>query len=256
MGIKNVVTCLCLLLAISFSWNLQAQENLEALKKKHEKSSQLVKQVISRNGIQRVNESIKITITNNKEAVDEFINAFNKDSSDTIIALIRTENYGDGSTKEKDFILNKNGTLIRYNILIEDEANAIINYTKREGEDFLNQTLHDSATKKSLEKSAKELAKANKEAMEAAAKASKQATKAYEQSIKERERQMQIAAKTSTENLDAYEESIRKIEEAIKSAENLKKVKLAIPKGSYLVINGERVYADQARSLGYSVEEF
>ena len=258
MKIKSVITTLCLLLAISLSGKLQAQENLDTVRKKHEKSGQMTKQVINQNGKKRTNESLKINITSNKEAVNEFIDAFNKDSDQSSKAMIRTTVGENNVAMEKDLIADDNGTLIRYNIQVKDEENAIVSYTKREGTDFLNSNAFnmDSGTKKSLEQSAKELAKANKEAMDAAAKASKQAAKAYEQSMKDREREMQVAAKTSVENLDAYEESIRKIEEALKSAENIKKVKISIPKGSYLIINGEKVYAEQAKQLGYAIEEF
>ena len=248
MRIKSIVITFCLLLTVSFSGNLQAQENLDTLRKKHEKSGQQTKQVINQNGKKRVNESLKITITNDKETVNEFLEAYYKDSDEAQRAMIKN------NPLEKDLILEINGTLIRYQIQVNDEANAIISYTKRENTDFLSNI--DSETKKVLEESSKELAKANKEAMDAAAKASKETAKAYELSMKEREREMQVAMKTSDENLKTYEESIKKIEEALKSAENMKKVKIRIPKGSHLIINGEKVYANQARNLGYSIEEF
>ena len=246
MKTKNVVVSLCLILAIGSSVSLQAQENLDALreKAKKEKLSLSERQVINQNGQETINE--KITIINNKKMVDEFMDAFDKDSKKASKSMTRKKDQ----MILKDLIIDSDSCLIRYNMQADDEANAIINYMKKKG------SINEPGHKRSIEKREKERALREREREKVLKNREKERTlreKEREKVIKEREKER---AKREKEREKAIKEREKK--RASKTEEKIKdkKMKFMIPKGSYMTINGEKVTAEQARKLGYDVEEF
>ena len=230
MKTRTVATAFCLFLISSFSVSLQAQENLDALRKKYEKSGQSQIQVVNNDGKKKVNEIFDITITNNKKIVDEFLDAFNKDSNkEGSKTVIRRK----GAVVERNLTQDSDSTLLMYRIVSNDEANATIHYRKI----GLDATMRGPFLEIVGERTAinlppeLEYAKSNTELTEEQAK-----------------NYMEFLKKEEDKNL---EQAIKKNKDS-----NDKKVKFMIPVGSYMIINGAKVTAEQARHLGYDVEEF
>ena len=243
MKTKNVVTIFCLIMMCGFSVSLQAQENLDALRKKCEKLGLLERLVIIENGKETINE--KITVINDRKMVDELLDAFYADLCEIYPSTVSSVNLKRNQLTENSLLAFPYGTA-RYRINVTDGINAIINYIKKESD-------IDSGDKETNEK-VQIITTANKHV--------KISEKERELATKAREAERELATKTREKDraFRDYERElatkVREAERAFREKENMKDKKIMVPKGSYMIINGEKVTAEQARKLGYNVEEF